>query len=49
MAMDVLINWLGESFHNVYVYQIITLHTLNILPFYPSLIPQRSCKNNEFY
>lgn len=34
--MDVLINWMEESFHTVYVYQIITLYTLNILKFYLS-------------
>ena len=31
---------MGESLHNVYVYQIITLHTLNILEFYLSSIFQ---------
>lgn len=31
--MDVLINWMEESFHTVYVYQIITLYTLNTLKF----------------
>ena len=31
---------MGESLHNVYVYQIIMLHTLNILEFYLSSIFQ---------
>ena len=35
--MDVLIQW-GGSFHNVYIYQIITSYTLNILQFYLSII-----------
>ena len=34
--MDVLTG-LWESFHNVYIYQIITLKTLNILQFYLSM------------
>ena len=29
--MYVLINSMGESIHNVYIYQIIMLYTLNIL------------------
>lgn len=31
-----LVNWMGESFHNVYVYQITTMYTLNVLQFYMS-------------
>lgn len=34
--MDVFTRW-GEPFHNVYVYQIIMLHTLNILQFFDQL------------
>ena len=33
-VMVVIINWMGESFHNVHLYQIIMLYTLNILQFY---------------
>lgn len=33
MVVDVLINQRGDSFHNVYVHQIITMYTLNILQF----------------
>lgn len=29
--MDVLLNQWWESLHDIYIYQIITLHTLNIL------------------
>ena len=38
--MDVLINLMRESFPDVYVYQIITLYTLNILQFSWSVISQ---------
>lgn len=31
--MDVLINYMGESFHNVYVCWIMTMYTFNILQF----------------
>ena len=41
-VMDVLINLMGESFHKVYVYQVIMLYTLNILQFYLSIRPQQS-------
>ena len=39
-GMDVLINLMRESFPDVYVYQIITLYTLNILQFSWSVISQ---------
>ena len=39
--MDVLTQW-GESLHNVYIYQIITLYTLNIS--YKSFISYNSIK-----
>lgn len=42
--MDLLIH-LWESFHNVYIYQVIMSYTLNILQFYLSIIPQENWKN----
>lgn len=42
--MDLLIQ-LWESFHNVYIYQVIMSYTLNILQFYLSIIPQENWKN----
>ena len=33
-VMDILTNKVGDSFHNVYIYQIITMYTLNVLQFY---------------
>ena len=35
---DMLLNWMGESFHNVYVYQITPVYTLNILKFSMSIM-----------
>lgn len=43
--MDVLINWMGESFHNVDIYQVITFYTLNILLFIRQLILGKAEKN----
>ena len=36
--MDMLSNKMGESFYNVYIYQITTVCTFNILQFYISII-----------
>ena len=33
-VMAILTNKVGDSFHNVYIYQIITMYTLNVLQFY---------------
>lgn len=41
MVVDVLINQKGDSFHNVYVYQI-TMYTLNSLQFYCQLYPNKA-------
>ena len=38
--MDVLINWMGGIFYNVFAYEIIMVYTLNILYFYWLIIPQ---------
>ena len=38
--MDVLTQWGAESFHNIYIYEIITVHTLTILQFYLSILSQ---------
>lgn len=37
--MDMLTNLMGELFHNVYTYQIITLYTLNSLQLHLSIVP----------
>lgn len=37
--MDEVISWV-ESFHNIHVYQITVMDTLNIVQFYVSTIPQ---------
>lgn len=37
--MDALINSMGESFYDVYFYQIIILYILSISQFYLSVIP----------
>ena len=37
-VMDMLSNKMGESFYNVYIYQITTVCTFNILQFYISVI-----------
>lgn len=39
MVMDVLINQMVEFFHNVCVYPITAMHTLNIIQFYLSTTP----------
>lgn len=39
--MDVLTRW-GQSFHNVYLYQIAMTYTLNILSFYMAIIPNKA-------
>lgn len=38
-VMDVL-TWWGESFHNIDIYQIIKLYTLNTHNFYLLIMPQ---------
>lgn len=40
-VMDVLTRW-GQSFHNVYLYQIAMTYTLNILSFYMAIIPNKA-------
>lgn len=37
--MNEVISWVG-SFHNVHVYQITTVNTLNVIQFYVSIVPQ---------
>lgn len=32
--MDMLMNWMGESFHTVYIYQTTLAYTFKILQFY---------------
>lgn len=39
--MDVLTRG-GQSFHNVYLYQIAMMYTLNILSFYMTIIPNKA-------
>lgn len=46
--MDVLLTFGGgESFHSIYVHQILKLYTLNILQFYLSIIPQYSWEKKQ--
>lgn len=45
-VMDMLINLIMESFHSVYVYQIIRFYTLNILQFICQLYHNKSAANN---
>lgn len=45
--MDVFINQWEESFHDVRVYAIITLYTLNILLFYLQLYLNKAKKKSK--
>ena len=40
ILINMLINQKAVPFHNVYVYQITKMYTLNILPFCMFIIPQ---------
>ena len=42
--MDALTQWGGKSFHNIYIYEIITVYTLTVWQFYLSIISQESWK-----
>ena len=44
-VMNVLVNSMRRLFHNICVYQITMLNTLNILQFYLLIVP-RKAKNN---
>ena len=46
--MDVLVNQMGESFHNVYVYQITTMYTLDILQFCRLHLSKAEVKKKKF-
>ena len=45
---EFLISQTGESFHNVYVYKVTTVYTLNIIQFYISIMLNTSIKLKIF-